>query len=127
MGIHDGFWYYTIGQRKDIKLSGGPWYVVNKDTKKNLIYIGREEEIVDKPRDEFVVGQLHWISGEQPEKKKLKVKIRHGENFYACWLEFAGKGKVVVKLNQSDRGIAAGQYAVFYDGEYCLGGGIIEE
>jgi len=127
MGRHDGFWYYTIGQRKDIKLSGGPWYVVKKDTKKNIIYIGREEEIVVQPRDEFTVGQLHWIKGERPEKEKLKVKIRHGENFYGCRLDFKGKGKFVVKLNQPDRGIAAGQYAVFYDDKYCLGGGIIEE
>jgi len=127
MGAHEGFWYYTIGQRKDIKLSGGPWYVVKKDIKKNIIYIGRESEVVEKRRDEFVVGDVKWILGCRPEKKKLKVKIRHGENFYQCRLTFGQKGKIKVKLNQADAGIAAGQYAVFYDDKYCLGGGIIEE
>ncbi len=127
MGRHEGFWYYTIGQRKDIKLSGGPWYVVKKDTKKNIIYIGREGEITGERRDEFVVGSVNWISGERPSKNKLKVKIRHGENFYNCQLDFIKGNKIRVELNKADRGIAAGQYAVFYDGEYCLGGGVIEE
>ncbi|NMB48272.1 tRNA-specific 2-thiouridylase [Candidatus Kuenenbacteria bacterium] len=127
MGEHEGFWYYTIGQRKDIKLSGGPWYVVKKNIKKNIIYIGRESEVVEKRRDEFTVGDVKWILGRWPGKKNLKVKIRHGKNFYQCWLTFGQKGKIKVKLEQADAGIAAGQYAVFYDDGYCLGGGIIEE
>lgn len=127
MGEHDGFWYYTIGQRKDIKLSGGPWYVVKKDTKKNIIYIGREEEIVDEWRDEFVVNNINWISGSKPKNKNLQVKIRHGENFYGCRIDSQGTGKLRVKLDKPDKGVAAGQYAIFYEGQYCLGGGIIKK
>ncbi len=127
MGRHDGFWYYTIGQRKDIRLSGGPWYVADKDVKKNIIYIGRAEEIVAQERDKFVVGNLQWVSGEKPKKNELKAKIRHGENFYKCQLKIKKGGKGEVKLSRADRGVASGQYAVFYDGEYCLGGGVIEK
>lgn len=124
MGKHDGFWYYTIGQRKDIKLPGGPWYVVNKDVKQNIIYIADNDELIKKARDKFLVSDLHWIT-QAPIKKNLQVKIRHGEKSYKCKIKFLNKNKLEVKLNQPDKGIAAGQYAVFYDAEYCLGGGVI--
>lgn len=127
VGAHDGFWYYTIGQRKDIKLSGGPWYVVKKDVKKNIIYIGLVHDIVAKKKDSFIAGGWNWFSGQRPVKTKLQVKIRHAEGFYDCRLEFKPRGKVLIKLDKADRGIAPGQYAVFYDGEYCLGSGIIEK
>ena len=88
VGEHEGFWYYTIGQRKGIGLSGGPWYVVDKDTKKNIIYISKNYFSAEKSRDNFKVTQFNWISGEKPENKDLEVKIRHAEYLYKCSLNF---------------------------------------
>jgi len=131
MGKHPGYYYYTIGQRSGLKLGGGPWFVVGKDVKKNIVYISRENKAV-REWDEFTVGKFNWISGSPPQKNELKVKLRHGVNMYDCmvaWLpaEQAGLHDSVakVKLGKPDKGIAPGQFAVFYDDDVCLGGGVI--
>ncbi|MFA5820639.1 MAG: tRNA 2-thiouridine(34) synthase MnmA [Candidatus Gracilibacteria bacterium] len=121
LGHHKGFFYYTIGQRKDIELSNGPWYVVKKDIKKNIVYISRHYHEKDKPRDTFKVGKFNWFSGKFPIKKTLHVKTRHGPHLYKCTLKKSG----TVRLNKSDQGLAAGQFAVFYDGKTCIGSGVI--
>ena len=105
-------------------MSGGPWYVVAKDTKKNVVYISRDYYADDKPRDTFIVDQLNWITG-VPKKRNLRMKIRHGATFHDCVIAVDEQDKVHVKLAQRDQGIAPGQFAVFYDGGVCLGGGII--
>jgi tRNA (5-methylaminomethyl-2-thiouridylate)-methyltransferase len=127
LGEHDGFWYYTIGQRRGIHLSGGPWYVVKKDAEQNIVYISNAWRSLETARDTFEVEDLNWIAGEKPKKKKLDVKIRHGAKMYSCTLHEIGSGKLRVNLDAPDTGIAPGQFAVFYDGEYCLGGGVISQ
>lgn len=125
VGKHNGFWYYTIGQRKGIGLSGGPWYVVGKDAEKNIVYISNAWRSMETARNEFEVESLNWIAGSAPKKKELQVKIRHGEKMYQCVIDTQSDGRLHVKLDGFDTGIAPGQFAVFYDGEYCLGGGVI--
>jgi len=125
MGKHDGYYYYTIGQRSGLKLGGGPWYVVKKDVKKNIIYISRENR-AKRERDEFSVVNINWITGKKPIEENLKVKIRHGANFYNCRLALNDNNSADVKLNKADQGIAAGQFAVFYCDDICLGGGVIK-
>ncbi len=71
------------------------------------------------------VTGLNWISGGVPEKENLSVKLRHGPKEYPCVVQSRGDGKLEVKLDGFDRGIAPGQFAVFYDGRICLGGGVI--
>jgi tRNA-specific 2-thiouridylase len=136
VGTHQGYWFYTIGQRKGIELSHGPWYVVKKDIPNNIVYISNTYHEPAKVRDTFEVTDLHWISG-QPTSEQLdhlQVKVRHGENFYNCHLEFlpasesstkAGIPQARITLNGSDQGLAAGQFAVFYSAEICLGAGTI--
>ena len=84
---------------------------------------------VDREVDEFNVGKFNWIQEEEPQKKNLLVKVRHGENFYNCALTLNDDGIGSVKLDKPDKGIAAGQFAVFYDDSatdgVCLGGGVI--
>ncbi|MCK5633269.1 tRNA 2-thiouridine(34) synthase MnmA, partial [bacterium] len=114
VGKHKGFWFYTFGQRQGIGLAGGPWYVVAKNIKKNIVYISRNYYSDDKRRDNFFVSNLHWISGTAPEKKQLLVKLRHGKKFHQCEIEFQGEKLLGVRLKERDQGIAPGQFAVFY-------------
>lgn len=127
LGEHEGFWYYTIGQRKGIRLSGGPWYVVRKDPETNEVFLSHGENYASEARNTFVVSSTNWIAGSAPEKEDLQVKVRHGEKMYQSGLEHLGEGRYRVMLDDEDSGLAAGQFAVFYDGEYCLGGGVINE
>jgi tRNA-specific 2-thiouridylase len=125
LGEHSGFWYYTIGQRKDIRLSDGPWYVVDKDLEKNIVYVSKTYHDEDKLRNEFKVNSLNWFAEKAPEKTNLQVKLRHGEKLYDCKIRKIEEDLFEVKLNENDQGIAPGQFAVFYDGELCLGSGVI--
>jgi tRNA (5-methylaminomethyl-2-thiouridylate)-methyltransferase len=125
MGTHNGFWFYTIGQRQGLGLAGGPWYVVSKDVENNRVYISRDYYCSNKQRNSFVVDNFHWFSGVRPENDNLMVKVRHGAQKYSCVLHNDEHGKTVVHLSERDQGIAAGQYAVFYDGNVCLGSGVI--
>ena len=124
IGEHNGYYFYTIGQRSGLGLSGGPWYVVKKDVGKNIIFISREN-LVERARDTFIVGKFNWISREQPVEKNLEVKIRHGAHLFKCNLNFIDEKTAEVKLDKKDQGIAPGQFAVFYNDDLCLGGGVI--
>jgi len=125
MGSHDGFWFYTIGQRQGLGLGGGPWYVVAKEIAQNIVFISRNYYSAEKHRDSFVIEKFHWLSGTRPEKQNLFVKLRHGAQRYECNLMYDHAGNGMVALSDRDQGIAPGQYAVFYDGDICLGSGII--
>ncbi|HAB53134.1 MAG: tRNA 2-thiouridine(34) synthase MnmA [Ignavibacteria bacterium RIFOXYB2_FULL_35_12] len=124
MGHHNGYYFYTIGQRSGLKLSGGPWFVVGKDIKRNIIYISRENKSL-REKNEFLVGKFNWISGSKPENEKLEVKIRHGAKKFECKISFNDDDSALVNMNEADSGIAPGQFAVFYDNDLCLGGGVI--
>lgn len=123
MGKHKGYYYYTIGQRSGLRLGGGPWYVIKKDIEKNIIYISRENA-TDKARNNFRVGKFNWISNIKPKDGNYLVKIRHGENFYKCKLEIEDDTATVI-IDKEDKGIAPGQFAVFYSEDVCLGGSVI--
>lgn len=124
VGEHDGFWFYTIGQRQGLGLSGGPWYVVKKDTDNNIVYISKNYYSQDKARDSFVVKDINWI-GFIDNFENIKVKMRHGPQMYPCKIKELDSNKFLVKLMQDDQGIASGQHAVFYKNNRCLGGGVI--
>ncbi|MCB9493099.1 MAG: tRNA 2-thiouridine(34) synthase MnmA [Epsilonproteobacteria bacterium] len=126
LGMHNGFWFYTIGQRKGIGLSGGPWFVVAKDTKKNIVYISNQYYSPEKRRNEFTVAAPYWIAGIKPSvDDAVQVKVRHGESVYACTLDWKADGGMAVHLEQDDQGLAPGQFAVFYQDNVCLGSGVI--
>ncbi|MEM1010075.1 MAG: tRNA 2-thiouridine(34) synthase MnmA, partial [Myxococcota bacterium] len=128
MGQHPGFWYYTLGQRQGIGLGNGPWYVVNKDVQRNIVYISRQYDAIKRMRDRFCVDKMHWISGVAPEVEQLncRVKVRHGEFSHQARVLLHSEGAEVF-LEQPDQGLAPGQYAVFYDQDICLGCGVISE
>lgn len=125
LGEHNGYFYYTTGQRRGIRLPDGPFYVVAKNIKKNIVYVSKHYHEHDKKRDTFEVGRFNWFAGAFPKTKNLKVKIRHGEKNYSCMLKKLSLSKAVVKIKGNDQGIAPGQFAVFYEKNICLGSGMI--
>jgi tRNA (5-methylaminomethyl-2-thiouridylate)-methyltransferase len=125
LGEHQGFWFHTVGQRQGLGLSGGPWYVVRKDIEKNIVYITHADRLAEFSRDSFCVADLNWI-GEPPGKTDLLLKIRHGPSLHPCVIEPLRQGALRVRMSVADPGVAQGQFAIFYDGEVCLGGGVIE-
>ena len=129
-GDHKGFWFYTIGQRQGLGLSGGPWYVVKKDPGNNIVYISRNYHANDKKRDTFYVEDFSWVSGftfEVGETRHLRVKVRHGELIYDALVTFETEDRAKIKLNETDQGLAPGQFAVFYHNDECLGCATISE
>jgi len=132
MGEHEGFWYYTIGQRKGINIggvkgsSGNPFYVVSKDTKKNIVYVSNNYHDLENNRDEIEVTQFNWFEGKPPTKSELNVKLRHGEHEYKANLTLKGDTGHI-KLSEPDQGIAPGQFVAFYDGDICLGSAVITQ
>ncbi len=125
MGMHEGFWFYTVGQRQGLKLAGGPWYVVRKDTITNTVFISKNYYDEDKTRDSFLMtdvqGDLLQYVG-----KQLDVKLRHGALMHKATFALTDDQNMLrVTLSERDQGIAAGQFAVFYDGRVCVGSGMI--
>ena len=119
IGIHDGVYYYTIGQRHglDIKNGGGPYYVVDKDIKKNIIYVGTDAEVVMKNTR---VEEFNWI--EAPTfPMNVDVKVRYRTPSVKAMLNKNGK----LTFKKPERAVTSGQSAVFYRGRILLGGGII--
>jgi tRNA-specific 2-thiouridylase len=126
LGEHRGTWFHTIGQRKGLGLSGGPWYVVEKDQDANRIIVVHAEDLHRCARGSFRIPDPHWIAL-RPEKRRLEVKLRHGQRMDPCEVTLEENGGLSVTLvGVTDPGIAPGQFAVLYDGQECLGGGVME-
>jgi len=124
LGTHLGYWFYTIGQRFGLGLSGGPWYVVDKDIEDNSLHVAHGDRRDARSRTRFEVDGANWI-GAPPETDRLQVKLRHGPHTIPCSLVAAGDATWHVELDEADGGITPGQHAVFYLGQVCLGGAMI--
>jgi len=125
IGKHNGLWFYTIGQRKGIKLPGGPFYVVDKNLKKNLLIISKNKKDLEKK--ELTAENVNWISGKEPSLPlKIKAKIRYRHKLAAAIIcQKKQKTKYKILFKKSQRAITLGQSVVFYKGTELLGGGII--
>lgn len=130
LGNHNGYYYYTIGQRSGLGLGGGPWYVVRKDTENNIIYVSGTEELIKKERDMFIIENMNIISPDWQaalEDEALRVKIRHGARTFGAKVSEGADGLYTVHIDSREKGIAPGQFAVFYLNDICLGGAVISE
>lgn len=126
VGTHEGVWFYTIGQRQGIGLSGGPWYVVSKDHETNTVFVSRSYYAPSKGRSSVQVTKFNWITGQQPIKDvPLHVKLRHGPALTTATLTFHHDDQATVTLAERDQGIAPGQFVVFYQERVCLGSALI--
>lgn len=123
IGRHRGHWLFTIGQRRGLGLSGGPWFVSGKDPAANRVLVRRES---GRPRRRFRVGDFHWIGASAPAAaERLLVRVRHAPELAPAVVRPSGAGASEVLLDEPDAGIAPGQFAVFYRGPRCLGSGRI--
>ena len=124
LGEHPGLAYYTIGQRKSLPLPQGPWWVVKKDTKRNILFVSNREE--DLYAKQVVATDINWISGKAP-KFPLKVwaKIRYKSEEAEAQI-LSRQARLVVNFKKPQRAPTPGQSIVFYNrsGE-VLGGGVI--
>ncbi|HSR70229.1 MAG TPA: tRNA 2-thiouridine(34) synthase MnmA [Acidobacteriota bacterium] len=125
LGRHAGYWFYTIGQRQGLGLGGGPWYVVGKDPQRNAVMVSHAEVYQRRSRRDLVLARLNWIVG-PPRREKLRIKVRHGPKLVDCRVRPLEGGRWSVRMAQQDPGIAPGQFGILYDGQECLGGGVIE-
>jgi tRNA-specific 2-thiouridylase len=125
LGEHRGTWYHTIGQRRGLGLSGGPWYVVGKDPASGEVEVVHGDRLDDRARSTFQIPDPHWVAA-LPTRARLGVRLRHGGDIERCRIDPDDQHGLVVTLTASaDPGIAPGQFAVLYDGEECLGGGVM--
>ena len=103
-------------------------YVTKKDVHTNTVYVSQDYYSADKERIAFTCEGINWVTGPPDLDVPVQCKVRHGPVLYSCNVSFIGSDQtaVAVKLDCSDQGLAAGQYAVFYQGNMCLGSGVIQ-
>lgn len=127
LGIHGGYWFYTIGQRQGLGLSGGPWYVVSKNVEQNIVFVSKNYDAVLEHKRGMIVRDFNWNQEVIPSKFDLDVRFRHGPAVYSCSLSLESNILKILLKQESKQGIAVGQFAVLYDGDVCLGGGVIDQ
>lgn len=125
LGQHDGAIFYTIGQRHGLDVGGGlPYYVVGKDMDKNEVYVttNLNDDALWKP--ELTVVNIHWING-APTAGSYQIRVRHRAPLVNATLSYVEGNEVKLELENPERAVAPGQSIVIYDGDTCLGGGIL--
>lgn len=130
LGKHKGFWFHTIGQRRGLGLSQGPWFVVKKDVENNIIYVSNGYDPIAQYGNTVELKHFHWIN-EKPDQdystpKRVKFKIRHTQEFTGGTLVSDGNN-YILESDEAIAGIAAGQFGVIYDEaeKLCFGSGVI--
>ena len=128
VGRHDGAIFYTLGQRHGLDIGGGlPYYVVGKDVAKNEVYVSRSINDGNLWCKELTLTDVHWIN-QPPKGDTYQIRVRHRAPLIDAEVVRTDDNtveKVAVRLSEPQRAVASGQSAVVYDGEECLGGGII--
>lgn len=132
IGEHEGLMYHTLGQRKGLLIGGkadygdAPWYVVDKDVERNVLIVGQGSDHARLYSDGLIADQIHWVD-RQPltSAKQITVKTRYRQHDINCTVEPIGDDQIRVTFDQPQKAVTPGQSAVFYQGDVCLGGGII--
>ncbi len=134
IGQHQGLMYHTLGQRKGLGIGGlknsneDPWYVVDKDLDRNKLIVaqgGKHPRLMSKG---MRVNQLHWVNSDDLQDGSIvTVKTRYRQQDVKCKISFVDNTSLKVVFDEEVAAVTPGQSAVFYDGEVCLGGGIIDE
>ena len=133
LGRHDGLMYYTLGQRKGLGIGGShdgtgePWFVCKKDLKNNVLYVTQGDDSLLYSSG-LKSGIVNWIP-QRPKKDEFTcyAKFRYRQPEQEVRVKINEDGSTLVTFKEKQRAITPGQYVVFYDDEYCLGGGVIED
>jgi tRNA-specific 2-thiouridylase len=132
LGTHRGLMYYTLGQRQGLALGGvrgaaeAPWYVAAKDLDRNRLVVVQDAAHPLLTSHEFRTERAHWIADSPPASRfRCSVKLRYRQADQACEVTVLD-GRCDVRLSLPQRAVTPGQSAVFYDGEICLGGAVID-
>lgn len=125
IGKHIGLMYYTIGQRRGLNLGGHSdrTFVVGKDLNKNILYISENEEYLIST--ECIIDNINFIT--KSNKNELCAKFRYRQQDNDVEIEYLNEKEILVKYKQGIKSVTPGQVCVLYDGEICLGSGIIKE
>ena len=118
LGTHKGYWFHTIGQRKGLYLSGGPWFVVDKDIEDNVLYVSQGYEPPAAHGRQVRLRGFHYLSADlwgSFDEVEVRFKIRHTPEFHRGMLRHGEGGTMLVDSDDPIQGIAAGQYATVYD------------
>lgn len=133
IGEHQGLMYHTLGQRKGLLIGGTkehgdePWYVVDKDVPNNTLIVGQGANHPRLFSKGLIANQLHWVDRNAlTEPTRMTVKTRYRQHDINCVVEPTDKDCVNVIFDEPQKAVTPGQSAVFYQGDVCLGGGIIE-
>ena len=132
LGEHEGLMYHTIGQRQGLRIGGlanrpeAPWYVVDKNVPDNVLVVAQGNEHPALFKTQLTATDVIWISGEPPTLPlSCHAKIRYRQADQPCEVS-ASYSKVQVSFTTPQRAVTPGQSVVFYEGDICLGGGVIE-
>jgi len=132
LGEHEGLMYHTIGQRQGLRIGGlskhaeAPWYVVDKVMAENTLVVAQGNQHPRLFKRELLASDVIWISGNAPSLPfHCSAKIRYRQADQRCYVEQQG-AHYRVSFETPQRAITPGQSVVFYQGDVCLGGGIIE-
>ena len=133
VGEHAGLMFHTIGQRQGLGIggrkagSGEPWYVAGKDLARNTLIVVQGHDHPALFHRRLRASPLHWIAGESPALPlTCAAKIRYRQSDQSCVVESSDEQGAEVSFIEPQRAIAPGQSVVFYSGDECLGGGIID-
>ncbi|MBR9727823.1 tRNA 2-thiouridine(34) synthase MnmA [Shewanella intestini] len=133
IGTHQGLMYHTLGQRKGLGIGGlknaneDPWYVVEKDLINNILIVAQGGNHPRLMSHGMIVNQLHWVDKQGPaDNSNITVKTRYRQQDVICQIQYQNDDTIKVTFEQPVAAVTPGQSAVFYDGEVCLGGGIID-
>ena len=131
LGEHRGYWFHTIGQRKGLGLSGGPWYVVKKNIHDNVVYVSNGYDCEKQYGKTIHLDEMHFISGnpwaEGARSVEITFKNRHTPAFTPARISQVSEKEFIIESSEKIQGIAPGQFGVIYDSksEICYGSGII--
>jgi tRNA-specific 2-thiouridylase len=131
VGTHQGAAFYTPGQRKGLGLGGQgePWFVVGKDAARNIVFVERGEKHPSLYADDLWATDITWIDGQGPNEFpfRCRAKIRYRQQDQECTITgIDSEGRIQVRFDEPQRAITPRQSVVFYDGDVCLGGALIE-
>lgn len=134
IAMHDGLMFHTLGQRQGLGIGGvkgfedQPWYVLHKDLESNVLYAGQGHDHPWLLSTRLSANTLNWISGDVPAAgSKLSAKVRYRQADQACRIVSIDDDQLVLEFETAQRAVTPGQSVVLYDGQQCLGGGIIQD